>query len=88
MKNDLATAIGVGIFGLIVGFVICNLFLGNSEDVTYKSIDGNISTQVAEPDKEVFNAKALNPTVEVYVGNCERYDSYGNCIDEKVTEQK
>lgn len=88
MKNDLATAIGVGILGVIFGFVICNLFLANPEDATYKSIDGNILTQLAEPDREVFNAKALNPTVEVYVGNCNQYDGYGNCIDKKAAEQE
>ena len=29
-----------------------------------------IDTNIQEPDAETFNPYALNPTVEVYVGNC------------------
>ena len=83
MKNDLATAIGVGILGVVIGFVICNLMLTEPEDVSYKTINANVTTQLAEPDEEIFNAKALNPTVEVYVGDCEEYDGYGNCVEDE-----
>jgi len=83
MKNDLATAIGVGIIGIIIGFVVCNLFLTDSESVSYKMINANVTTQLVEPDDEVFNVKALNPTVEVYVGDCAEYDSYGNCVEDE-----
>lgn len=83
MKNDLATAIGVGIIGIIIGFVVCNLFLTDSESVSYKMINANVTMQLVEPDDEVFNVKALNPTVEVYVGDCAEYDSYGNCVEDE-----
>lgn len=68
-KVDLTTAIGVGIVGILVAFFVCNMFLGEPEDVDYKTIEGAVTTTVAEPDENVFNYKALNPTVEVFVGN-------------------
>ena len=38
-------------------------------------------SQTAEPNVGIFNYKALNPTVEVYVGNCEEYNAVGECVD-------
>lgn len=87
MKTDLASSIGVAIVGIIIAYFLTNLLVVDpikqaNTDVTVKSVDSSIGTELAEPDPEVFNYKALNPTVEVYVGNCEEYDSAtGECID-------
>ena len=81
MKTDLVTAIGAAIIGVLIAFFVTNLFLPSIEDVTYKTIEGAIDINLAEPDPEVFNYRALNPTVEVYVGDCDEYDDYGECID-------
>ncbi|MCR5832425.1 MAG: hypothetical protein K6G36_00565 [Candidatus Saccharibacteria bacterium] len=69
MKTDLATSIGLAILGAAVAFVICNMMFGEIEDVSFKTIGGNVNTTLQEPDEEVFNYKALNPTVEVYIGD-------------------
>ena len=71
MKTELFTAIGAAIAGVLIAFFVTNLFIGEIEDVTIKTVDGTVSTDLAEPDPEVFNYKALNPTVEVYVGEGE-----------------
>lgn len=81
MKTDLATSIGMAVLGAVLAFVVCNLLFGEIEDVTFKTINGKVDTSVTMPNEEVFNYKALNPTVEVFVGNCTVYDSYGNCLD-------
>ena len=87
MKTDLASSIGVAIVGALVAYFLCNLLIVNpikqaNAEVTVKTVDSSISTELSEPNAEVFNYKALNPTVEVYVGNCEEYDSAtGECID-------
>lgn len=69
MKTELATAIGTAIAGILIAFFVTNIFIGDIEPVEVKTVDSNISTELAEPDQEVFNYKALNPTVEVYVGD-------------------
>lgn len=91
IKTDLATAIGATIFGVLVSFFVCNLFIGPIEDVAVKTVDSNINADLVDPDKEIFNYKALNPTVEVYVGSCIEYNANGECIeileDEDIIEE-
>lgn len=81
MKTDLFTSIVAAIIGVIVAFFVTNLFMGPIEEVTYKAIDSSVNTNLAEPNPEVFNYRALNPTVEVYVGECDEYDNFGECIE-------
>ena len=81
MKTDLATAIGAAIVGFILAFFVTNLLTGEIEDFTYKTVETTVTTNLDEPDPEVFNYRALNPTVEVYVGTCTEYDSNGECIE-------
>lgn len=81
MKTDLATSIFAAVVGVVVAFVVCNLFLPPLEDVaftTLSSAKGDYSSLVS-PSEDVFNFRALNPTVEVYVGQCSEYDEEGRC---------
>ena len=66
--KDLASTLVVGVGGMLIAFFVCNLLLPEMKDVSFKAV-GDVSSQLANPDEEVFNAKALNPTVEIYVGN-------------------
>ena len=84
MKNDLATAIIAAITGVLLAYFISNMVIGNfakSSDKV-KNVDSTVSSDLADPDEEVFNYKALNPTVEVYVGDCTETNMYGECVDE------
>ena len=86
MKTDLATSIGVAIVGILISYFVCNMLVPGSTDREVKTISSSFTADVAEPNIEVFNYKALNPTVEVYVGTCDEYDEEGNCIyGENVT---
>ena len=85
MKTDLATAIGVTIVGVLIAYFTCNLFLGEPEEFSVKTLESTVDTNLVEPDVNVFNYKAINPTVEVYVGDCKEYNQYGECIDESAT---
>lgn len=82
MKNDLATAIIAAVASVIISYFICNMFLGRSGDFSFNTVDDSVSSDLATPDPELFNYQALNPTVEVYVGNCTEINMYGECIDE------
>ena len=88
MNKDLVTSIGTALIGAIAAFFICNLFLGEIQPVEFKTVNSNISTDLADPNPELFNYKALNPTVEVYVGNCDEINQYGECIDEASQENQ
>lgn len=87
MKTELITAIVAAIAGVLIAFFVCNIFLGQIEPVTINTVEGTVSTDLADPDPEVFNYKALNPTVEVYVGDCAEYNASGECIEQVTAEE-
>lgn len=84
MKNDLATAIVAAITGVVLAYFISNMVISNfakSSDKV-KNVDSSVNAELSDPDPEVFNFEALNPTVEVYVGDCTETNMYGECTDE------
>ena len=68
MKLDLATSVIVAIIGVVIAFFVTNLIMPGLEEVKFNTISGNSSYSLTDPSPEVFNYRALNPTVEVYVG--------------------
>lgn len=85
MKTDLVTTIFTGIVGVVAAFFICRLLLPTIDDVTIRTINAGSAYTLIDPDPEIFNYRAVNPTVEVYVGQCAEYDENGECIE--VTEE-
>ena len=87
MKTDLATAIITGVVGVLVAYFVTNIFIPPIEDFTYTTVDPSVGAEYIEPNIELFNYKALNPTVEVFVGGCVEYDENGDCIDEVINQE-
>ena len=79
MKSDLATSILAAIVGALVAFFACNFFIGPIEPATFTTVEADIGTDLAEPNVNMFNYKALNPTVEVYVGDCGENSASEEC---------
>lgn len=77
-KTDLFAVAVIAVVGTVIASIICNMLLGdpNESSVTFKTIMP-ISSKLESPDPEIFNADAINPTVEVYVGNCIDEDQDG-----------
>ncbi|MBR3052242.1 hypothetical protein IKG60_01300 [Candidatus Saccharibacteria bacterium] len=83
MKNDLAIAVVTAIIGVVASYFICNIFVGKIEPVSIKTVESSVSAELSEPSPEIFNYRAINPTVEVFVGGdteCTEFDSNGNCL--------
>ena len=72
MKNsDITLVILVASISVVVSYFLGNAILGDpNERVENISYMNKIDNNVQDPDIETFNPYALNPTVEVYVGNC------------------
>ena len=70
-KTDLAMVVliaGVGV--LIAYFIAINIpFLKLPEDGVKVQTIPKITSDIKEPNKDVFNSEAINPTVEVIVGS-------------------
>ena len=81
MKTDLVTSTVAAIIGIIVAYFLCNMILPPVADVSFKTLSSSTTYTLTDPDPEVFNYRAINPTVEVYVGQCAEYNQYGECIE-------
>jgi hypothetical protein len=87
MKNsDIASAIAAAAIGIFAAYFLCNAIIPAVPDASFKMLTDTAGYDLTEPNEEVFNYRALNPTVEVYVGDCDEYDIYGNCIDDNSDE--
>lgn len=81
MKKDLATAVITAIIGIIMAyFIVGGVFLKDPTPVVIKTLTTAVDNTVSEPNPEVFNYRAINPTVETYV-DCKNYDTSGACLD-------
>lgn len=85
MKRDLATTIIAAIAGVMVAYFITNLFIPEIANFSVKNLSGNTNYTLAQPSDDIFNYRAVNPTVEVYVGQCAEYNEEGICIDDGIS---
>lgn len=79
MKKDLFTYGVLAVIGVIAAYFVCNLFLPPLEDTKIKVLTSTESYTLSDPNPEIFNFRAINPTVPGYI-NCEEYDSDSTCI--------
>lgn len=86
MKTDLATSIIAAIVGTVAAYFLCNLFTPAIENYSVKVLSSEASYNLLDPNNEVFNFRAVNPTVEVYVGQCEDGDCSNNIIIDLAEE--
>lgn len=86
MKTDLFTTIIIAIIGVAGAFAITNYLLPAMQDVSYKTVESSVHNGLADPDVDVFNYKAVNPTVEVYVGECNEYNEMGVCVEQDSSD--
>ncbi len=86
-SSDYITVGFIAVFATVVGYFIVNSILGDPKDAVVRLgyID-EVSDVLVNPDPEIFNAAAINPTVEVYIGDCRDLDGNG-MLDDKEREQ-
>ena len=69
--SDIALVIFVAVFSVVLSAWIGSMVLGNpSERFEKVQFAHEISSDVTEPDIEIFNPYAKNPSYEVYTGIC------------------
>ena len=88
MKQDLATSIFAAVVGALVAYFVCGMFLPSFDElsVSITELANEESFTLAEPDAEIFNFRSVNPTVEVWVGDCKNLGDNGTCNDGIVTD--
>lgn len=78
-RSDVYSLILIAGIGTLAAFLACNAILGDPGEakVEFKTVGEVITSELAEPNEEIFNSTAINPTIEVYVGDCEDIDQNG-----------
>lgn len=78
-RSDIYALILIAGIGTLAAFLVCNQLLGdpNEAKVEFKKLNAVIEQDLVAPDPEVYNGAAVNPTVEVYVGDCVDVDQNG-----------
>lgn len=89
-KTDIALIVLIAAISVILSYWVGNLLFSDPAEsvVTITYID-EVSPSITQPDEESFNTSALNPTVEVYVGQCsgtQEWDEGTKSCREKRTE--
>ncbi len=69
-KSDLAMIVLIASLSVMAAYFLAQTIIGDpsEESVQVKTAE-LITAEVAEPDPDVFNKDAINPTVEVMVGD-------------------
>lgn len=78
-QSDIISLILIAGIGTLAAFFACNAILGDPDKATteFTALNKVITKDLVAPNPEIFNAYAINPTIEVYVGNCEDIDQNG-----------
>jgi len=69
-KSDIAMIILIASVSILIAYFVAKAIIGDvgSQSVKVKTTD-KITTTIDDPDPTVFNKDAINPTVEVIIGN-------------------
>lgn len=69
-KTDIAMVILIAGVGVAIGYIVASniSFLKVPKSGTKVQTIREISSDVEKPDPAIFNKNAINPTVEVFVG--------------------
>ncbi len=69
-KTDIAMIIFIASIGVIISYLIASSvpFLELPEDGVKVQTIQEIDSDIEEPDAKIFNSEAINPTVEVIIG--------------------
>ncbi len=82
--SDYVTVGFLALVVTVVAYFAVNSILGDPKTASVKfEYIGSATSELVNPDSEIFNAAAVNPTVEVYVGSCVDEDQDGILSDKE-----
>ena len=69
-RSEIAGIVAIASFSIVIAYVVANAVIGrpSSTSVTVHTATP-ISADIEQPDEKIFNKDAINPTVEVVIGN-------------------
>jgi hypothetical protein len=69
-KSDIAMIILIASVSVMIAYFVAKALIGDTanQSVTVKTTD-EITTNIDQPDPNVFNSNAINPTIQVIIGD-------------------
>jgi hypothetical protein len=69
-KSDIAMIILIASVSVLIAYFVAKAVIGDTKNksVTVKTAEP-ITTDIVKPDPSVFNSNAINPTVQVIIGD-------------------
>jgi hypothetical protein len=69
-KSDIAMIILIASISVLIAYFVAKAIVGDVQNETVKvKTAESISTNITQPDTSVFNTNAINPTVQVIIGD-------------------
>lgn len=69
-KSDIAMIILIASISVLVAYFVAKSLIGDVQDQSVKvKVADEIKSTIEQPDSKIFNSNAINPTVEVIIGN-------------------
>lgn len=77
-KNDIAVLILIVAMSLGLAYVLANSLLGGIKQTSVKvEVVEKIQSSVPDPDPTIFNEDAINPSVEIKIGESTNEQPFG-----------
>lgn len=85
-QSDVFSIIFVAGVGMFASFFACQAIMGDPNEavISFTTLREPITASLVSPEPDVFNSTAINPTVEVYVGDCADRDGNGILDDSEL----
>lgn len=74
-KQEITTAVVIAVIGIIAAYFIFKMILPGVGGASFWNLSSTSSADLDYPNVNVFNYRAINPTIEVYVGNDQTTES-------------
>lgn len=69
-RSDIASIVLIASISMMAAYFVASIFIGQPSGQTEKVRTATpISSDITEPSTAIFNKDAINPTVEVEIGN-------------------
>lgn len=87
-SSEIATIILIVLISSVSAFFVGQAIWGDPGEKSHKvGFMEEITDRFAEPSKDIFNEEAINPTVQVVIGQDEGQVNYGQKIDSTQSQQ-
>lgn len=78
-KNDIAVIVLIVSISLVVSYFVAKAIIGEPKSSEVKAqVVEPISAELPQPSNKIFNKDAINPTVNIQIGNSANQQPFGN----------